>query len=92
MPASNGVRRDGSRRAPSKGRALLRVALSHAIEHVGATHAAAARWLRHDVSTLRRWLAGTHRMDVEAVVESPKLGRHFCTCLALAEKRSMRSG
>lgn len=87
MPAANGVRSGDGRRGPIKGRALLRGALEHALKRAGTTHATAARWLKHDVSTLRRWLAGTHRIDVEAVVESRKLGRHFCTCLALAEKR-----
>lgn len=90
MPAVNGGRGADGRRPLRKGRALLRVALVHAIDGAGATHAAAARWLKHDVSTIRRWLAGTHRIDVEAVVESRKLGRHFCTCLALAEKRASR--
>lgn len=75
----------------NKGRAILRHALEFALKRADATHNAAARWLGLRPSTLRRWLAGTHRIDVEAVIESKKLGQHFCTCVALAEKRFMRS-
>ncbi len=90
MTERNGARSTNGRRGPVKGRALLRAALVHSIEKAGASHNAAARWLKKRPSTLRRWLAGTHRIDVEAVVESTKLGRHFCSCLALAERRLMR--
>ncbi len=74
----------------SKGRAVLRHSLMFSIKRAGGTHNAAARWLKLQPSTLRRWLAGTNRIDVEAVIESKRLGRHFCTCLALAEKRFVK--
>lgn len=90
MPARTSPRPRGKRPAHRKGRAILRDALVFALERAQGTHNAAARWLKLRPSTLRRWLAGTHRIDVETIVESKRLGRHFCTCLALAEKRFVR--
>ncbi len=90
MPASNGNGSNGSRGNGNKGRALLRVAFEHTIDRSGATHAAAARWLKKEPSTVRRWLAGSHRIDVEAIVNSRKLGRHFCSCLAIVVRRRDR--
>ncbi len=90
MPTRTSPRPRGKSPAHRKGRAVLRQALMFALERAAGTHNAAARWLKLRPSTLRRWLAGTHRIDVEAVVESRKLGRHFCTCLALAESRLVR--
>jgi hypothetical protein len=87
MVAANGNGRGNGSRNGKKGRALLRVAFSHTLERSGATHAAAARWLKKEPSTVRRWLAGSHRIDVEAIVDSKKLARHFCSCLALAVRR-----
>lgn len=73
-----------------KGRALLRVAFGHTLKRSGVTHAAAARWLKKEPSTVRRWLAGSHRIDVEAIVDSKKLARHFCSCLAIVVRRRER--
>jgi hypothetical protein len=90
MRAGNGSGpRNGSGNG-NKGRALLRVAFKHTLERSGASHAAAARWLKKEPSTVRRWLAGSHRIDVEAIVDSKKLARHFCSCLALAVRRRDR--
>ena len=87
MSTRNGNGANGARRNGKKGRALLRVAFQHSLKRAGATHNAAARWLKKEPSTVRRWLAGTHRIDVEAVVDSAKLARHFCSCLALAVRK-----
>lgn len=86
----NGNGDAGSTRNGKKGRALLRVAFQHTLQRSGATHAAAARWLKKEPSTVRRWLAGSHRIDVEAIVDSRKLARHFCSCLALVVRRRER--
>ncbi len=87
-PNGNGSRnRSGNGK---KGRALLRVAFTHSLDRAGASHAAAARWVKKEPSTVRRWLAGSHRIDVEAIVDSRKLARHFCSCLALAVRRRDR--
>lgn len=90
MPRSNGSGGRNGRPSGDKGRALLRVAFGHTLERSGATHAAAARWLKKEPSTVRRWLAGSHRIDVEAIVNSKKLARHFCNCLAIVVGRRDR--
>ncbi len=46
MAAVNGNGRGNGSRNGNKGRALLRVAFSHTLERSGASHAAAARWLK----------------------------------------------
>lgn len=74
-------------RSLEKGRAILHEAAEHAIKESGASHNAVARWIGRDATTVRRWLAGTSRIDVEAFVGDPRLARAFATCLALTVKR-----
>lgn len=88
----NGRRSSNERPGTIKGRALLRDAFVQALENAGIAGKAgvAARWLGKRSSTVRRWLAGTHRLDTEVVIESPQLGRFFADCLALKRAAAVR--
>jgi hypothetical protein len=66
----------------------LRGALRYAVEHSGASLEASARWLGKDAATLRRWLRGERRIDVEAVMRSRHLWPLFLRCLVIAERKA----
>jgi hypothetical protein len=91
MSTRNGNGSGSSRRSRKKGRALLREALEHTVSDVAPSHSAAARWLKKDASTVRRWLAGTHRMDVEAVLDSERLADPFARCLRIVVRRNRKA-
>lgn len=69
------------RRSREKVRAVLRVCLRQAIEKVGATQAAVARWIGINQSTLTRWLSGKRRVNLEAIMESRRFWPAFRECL-----------
>jgi hypothetical protein len=74
----------------SEGRALVHLALGHAIRQVGASRAECARWMGVAESTLTRWLQKSTPVLVEAVLSSRRLRRPFATCLAVLASRSVR--
>lgn len=77
-------------RSTKEVRAVLRGAFSHALAQVGESQAAVARWLRKDVSTIRRWQAGTVKIDVESIMRSGRLWAPFLRCLVILERKARR--
>src|SRR5690606_8586978 len=90
MAGSTTQSRRGIARSPQQARALLRDALVQSAERLGWSQAALARWLRRRPSTVRRWFDCDHRIDVEAVLASPRLAPEFTRCLYILERRSRR--
>lgn len=90
MTRPNGKGRRPKTPRLKRGRAILREALESAVDNEAPSHSAAARWIDKDVSTLRRWLAGTHRMDAEAVLDSERLAPHFARCVAIVERKTRK--
>ncbi len=92
MTGRNGRRPRPERAGLVNGRALLRDAFVQCLEYAGVAEkpGVAARWLDKRYSTVARWLAGTHRIDTESVIECPQLGRHFADCLALKRAAIIR--
>lgn len=93
-----------TKRAISPARQKARADLSKALLHAAAIHGLseeqAARDIDTDARTVRRWLAGEVRMDVELVSIAPIIGRTFkrmwCSeghdvAPYLARKRAKRS-
>lgn len=62
-------------------RAVLREALLATVE-TAPSRASAAMWFGVDVATLRRWLSGETRMDVEAILRSRRLAPRLLDELA----------
>ena len=92
MTGRNGRRSSAERPGLVNGRALLRDAFVQCLEDAGIADkpGIAARWLTKRASTVRRWIAGTHRLDSEVILECPQLGRHFADCVALRRAAMVR--
>lgn len=88
MPNRAPKRESAKARTPEQVRRLFRDAFVHCMDATGATSGAAARWLKRRPSTIRGWLAGTHRIDLEAVACSPKLWPHFLRCVVGLERKT----
>ncbi len=76
------------RRSRKEVRSILGVAFNHAIEVSGQSQASVARWLGKGSSTIRRWQRGSHPVDVEAIMMSPRLWPHFLRCLVSLEHKA----
>jgi len=50
-------------------------------------HADAAQKIGISPSTLRTWMRGTHRINVEKVAAATNLWPHFLRCLVMLERR-----
>lgn len=88
------VRRYGAARvlrSDKEVRALLRGSLVHALTETHTSQNEAAKWLKTNVSTLRRWLSESETappVDVARVMRSRLLSKHFIRCLALMERKT----
>jgi hypothetical protein len=77
-------------RSKQECRATLRGAFEHACERSGGTHAAVAKWLGKDPSTIRRWLNLERPLDMEALMRSSRIWPHFFRCLVAIERKARR--
>lgn len=77
-------------RSAQECRATLRVAFAHAVKKSNGSHAAVAKWLGKNPSTVRRWLSRERPIDVEALMRSAKLWPHFFRCLLIIERKARR--
>jgi transposase-like protein len=68
-------------------RRLFGAALAHAVDKSCRSHAEAARKIGISQSTLRTWLRGTHRINLEKVAAASNLWSHFLRCLVVMERR-----
>lgn len=91
------LRRNGASgvlRSDKQVRALLRGSLVHALTETHTSHAKAAKWLKVNVSTVRRWLSESETnetfVDVSKVLRSRILSKHFIRCLALSDRQTRR--
>lgn len=71
-------------------RRVFCVAFVHSLEAAGVSVNAAARWMGKAPITVRGWIAGTHRIDFEAVYRSQKLWAPFFRCLVALERKARR--
>ena len=83
----NAKRASRVRRSEKEARSVLIRSFAHALT-VAPSHAAAAKWMNRKPVTVRRWLSGDYRLDVEAIMCSPKLWRAFLGCLIEQDRKS----
>jgi hypothetical protein len=81
--------KDKSATPPPNVRAIMRAAFVHSISATGISHAAVARLVGKNGSTIRRWLAQTTLVDVEAL-EQTRLWPHFFRCWVALERKARR--
>lgn len=61
-----------------------------AVENSGASINAISLWVNRSAVTVRGWLAGTHRINQEALRRSPLIWSHFARCMMISERKARR--
>lgn len=88
MSDGNGHLRFGTRWSRKEARHHVAAAFRHAVRSVRASQASVARWCGRSERTVRYWLAGTKPLEIESVLQSPRLRRHFLRCLGAIERKA----
>jgi hypothetical protein len=78
----------GPRKCQLAERSVLRRCLREAIDEECVVIADVAFWCEVDESTVRRWLDGDARIDIESLMRSPRLYSRFLAALVRAHVQS----